>query len=122
MFLLIGIDGIKIVIKKNKILKVRNLKKVKIMKKIKISMKDKKIGRDIKMIQNGDNQIIHSKRNKIYRKIEINYMVMIILKVKINKLMILLKIMIEKMKINMLEVEILKTTMIEMIEMINEYG
>lgn len=49
-------------------------------------------------------------------------MVMIILKVKINKLMILLKIMIEKMKINMLEVEILKTTMIEMIEMINEYG
>ena len=92
------------------------------MKKIKISMKDKKIGRDIKMIQNGDNQIIHSKRNKIYRKIEINYMVMIILKVKINKLMILLKIMIEKIKINMLEVEILKTTMIEMIEMINEYG
>lgn len=50
MFLLIGIDGIKIVIKKNKILKVRNLKKVKIMKKIKISMKGKKIGRDIKMI------------------------------------------------------------------------
>lgn len=49
-------------------------------------------------------------------------MVMIILKVKINKLMILLKIMIEKIKINMLEVEILKTTMIEMIEMINEYG